>query len=224
MFLKCNVSEARKRYLEMNNKLPQELVESLLVRHLLLCENELFVKEWTILNEMPVSCEKEYMEKSDEFLHRWYINHSSGLHDIGKIPSLYARIVDSRIEEGKITIEVDLNGPEGKIFSEVESLISSWRKEFLDRLENHHNLRFKKENFIDKKKAARLIGNSKSGRNFDDFFRNVKILAAKNEGKTWSQIVKKFNLTSISTARNHAKSASKLVHDGFPGLPAFPIE
>lgn len=221
--LKVNKDELRKRYKAKNHSLPESLIEKLVLRNALLGENTIFVKEWWHLNELEKSNNrKKYLEACKRFRQKWYIIHPSGEHDIENLPSAYVRIIESNIYDGKVTIEIDLNGSKGKIISELISLVSSWHKEFLKRLEDHWNMRFEKDNFNKKGKESRQAGNLKA--DFADYYLYLDILAARNDGVSWSDIVNRLKLQNIDTARNHCRSAKRLVQNGLPGLPPFPKE
>ncbi len=223
--LNFNREKVRAEYLDGDPNLPPRYIELLLLRSELLAANENFEKEWNHLNTLnDASDEKTYFEAREKFESRWHILHPSGSHDLRNIPSFYARhlatLEGGDIQEGKVVIEVDLNGPISRVCADVDSLISTWHKEFNRRREEGDFYSDQIHDLKEKEVESRLRGNIKT--DFDDYYLYLDVWKLKNDGNSWSEVANKLNFHDIETARNHYKSMKKLIENGVSGLPPFP--
>ena len=245
--LKFSRDAARKDYEARDNNFPRSLIDHLLLQHELLARNKLFVEEWERLDDL-VDC-PEYEQARKEFEKRWNVNHPGGLYNHLKLPSSNVWIVDSRIEQGKIVIEIDLNGSINKIMSQVAEIVKPWHDEFFERLgpdngKNDDYLYMKfwdepndtfREEYERNWKQPRKDGNVKEN-NFNDYYRYLEIWDAKNDGLSWSEVAEKFGPTTIDkfcpttdkfylkkvAVRNYYRSIEKCIAHGLPGFPPFP--
>lgn len=221
--LKFDSERVREEYLDGDPNLPPRYLELILLRCALLAANEIFVKEWERLNTLR-NCEDKvkYHEAQEAFESRWHILYPSGRHDLRNLPSFYVHVKSAEdLEEGKLVIEVDLNGPISRVCADVDSLISTWHKEFNRRIEEGDFYLDQIQDLKGKKVESRLGGNIKKKSSFDDYYLYLDIWRAKESGKNWKEVTKEFQL-NIDEARNHHRSAERLIKQGVPGLPPFP--
>jgi len=223
--LKFNSEKIRNKYLDGDPNIPPRYLELLLLRCELLASNAAFEKEWNHLNTLrDASDNKSYFKAAKEFRSKWYIHHPSGEHDFKNLPSFYVRhlatLDEGDIQDGKLVIEVDLNGPIPKICADFESLISTWHREFNRRIDEGDFYLDQIDAFEKKADDSRLRGNIK--RDFDDYHLYLNIWKARKSGKSWKEVTREFSLHSIDSARNHYNSAERLIQEGIPGLPPFP--
>lgn len=222
--LKFNSEKIREKYIDGDPNLPPRYLELLLLRCELLAANETFEKEWDHLNKLQdASDKKSYFDTREEFKSRWHIHHPSGEHDLKNLPSFYVHLKSAEdLEEGKLVIEVDLNGPISRICADVDSLISTWHKEFNRRIEEGDFYLDQIEALKEKTAESRLRGNIKQS-DFDDYYLYLNVWKARNSGKSWEKVTREFSLQGVETARNHYKSAKRLIQQGIPRLPPFPV-
>ena len=222
--MKSNSDLVREKYEGQDHRLPQNLVELLLIRHEFLARNEMFIQEWTQLNTLYESEVKEQYRKARDLLkERWLISHSSGIHAIDSLP-LFARLYNGTtttdIDEGRLVIEIDLIGSQDKIIDETQSLITQWHREFHRRIKEGDLYLDQVENLLKKKTKNRLQRNRK--KDLDEYYHLLAVWDARTSGLTFPEISKRFKIGSERTAGRHFKRAEAIIQEGIPGLPPFP--
>lgn len=208
-------------------KLPDWLVERIIIRSKLLSLNEHFKMEWenlsnlhaTIHKELNVNVTDAFKKKCKDFYERWHISFPNGTHNINTLCSRYVFESYHNTRFGRLTIDIDLTGPKDKISKEIDSLLTYWKKEYEAAMSIHNN-HLQQSEIDDISSQKRVPGNVK--KDIQEYGKALGVYVERKEGKSWRKIKECFNLNNIDTARRYNEKAQKLIKEGLPGLPPFP--
>jgi hypothetical protein len=101
---------------------------------------------------------------------------------------------------------------------ELKAVVDDWKEDYeMEKAGGTHQ--------IDLKTDPPNVVQGQIPKDLSDIRRNLDIWIARAEERcTWKEIVDRFKLYDIQTARNHFKAAEKLIENGLPGSPPFPKE
>lgn len=144
--------------------------------------------------------------------------------------SLHKYVSDHLAKSGKIEIQIDLNYSKNRLVKEFKYILDDWKKKYEHASENFHFREFCKENEINshpigenwmkkfEKTYNKIVKEMKKKYlqkyHFENFDLYLQIFDLREDGESWKKITSTLKLNDIQTARNHYKSACKMIEKG----------
>lgn len=196
-----------------------------------LYRNKSFLSDCKKMRKLKKENIPDFRIKEKDFFNKWDIDYQGvslpSEEFVTVVNDSPIPILGKPLDEGYITLKIDLLWPKSKILNRIKCIIEQYQSEYKALLNNPDYLLSDEYNSTKVRSAA--ASNKTQIRDFDLYKRYLQIWDLRTKRKSWSQIKimlgeKKSSLATIEGIRHAFDKIDQFINEGFPGFKKFPLK